>query len=61
MVSFCVQKACPKTGEARSRAGMPFYRVEAGKLVETWLTLLPPGPTWTDALQEYWAEPAALK
>jgi SnoaL-like domain len=30
----------PKTGELRSRAGMQSYRIEAGKLAETWLILL---------------------
>jgi len=44
----------PKTGELRSRAGMQSYRIEAGKLAETWLTLLPLGSTWTDAAQEHW-------
>jgi hypothetical protein len=44
----------PKTGEPRSRAGMQSYRIEAGKLAETWLTLLPLGSTWTDAAQEHW-------
>ena len=32
-----------KTGEPRSRAGMQCYRIEAGKLAETWLTLHPLG------------------
>jgi hypothetical protein len=27
----------PKTGEPCSRAGMQSYRIEAGKLAETWL------------------------
>jgi hypothetical protein len=30
----------PKTGEARTRAGVQIYRVEAGKLAETWVILL---------------------
>lgn len=47
----------PKTGEPRSRAGMQSYRIEAGKLAETWLTLLPLGSTWTDAAQEHWTSP----
>ena len=51
----------PSTGEPRSRAGMQSYRIEAGKLVETWLTLLPPGSTWTDAAQEHWTSPPPLK
>jgi hypothetical protein len=45
----------PKTGEPRSRAGMQSYRIEAGKLTETWLVLLPLGSAWTDAIaQEHW-------
>jgi hypothetical protein len=47
----------PKTGELRSRAGMQSYRIEAGKLAETWLTLLLLGSTWTDAAQEHWTSP----
>ena len=47
----------PKTGEPRSRAGMQSYRIEAGKLAETWLTLLPLGSTLTDAAQEHWTSP----
>ena len=47
----------PNTGEPRSRAGMQSYRIEAGKLAETWLTLLPLGSTWTDAAQEHWTSP----
>jgi hypothetical protein len=44
----------PKTGEARSRAGMQSYRTEGGKLVETWLSMQPLGSGWTDAPQERW-------
>jgi hypothetical protein len=47
----------PETGEPRSRAGMQSYRIEAGKLAETWLALLPLGSTWTDAAQEHWTSP----
>lgn len=43
------------TGEPRTRAGMQLYRVEAGKLAETWLTLLPLGSAWPDAVaKEHW-------
>jgi hypothetical protein len=46
------------TGETRSRAGMQLYRIEAGKLAETWLTLLPLGSAWTDAVaQKRWTSP----
>jgi hypothetical protein len=52
----------PKTGEARTRAGMQVYRIEAGKLAETWLVLQPLGSTWTDAVaQERWTSPPPLK
>ena len=43
------------TGETRTRAGMQLYRVEGGKLAETWLTLLKLGSAWPDAVgQEHW-------
>ena len=45
----------PATGEPRSRAGMQSYRIEGGKLAETWITLLPLATAWTDAAaQERW-------
>jgi hypothetical protein len=45
----------PATGEPRSRAGMQSYRTEDGKLVETWLAMMPLGSAWTDAVaQEHW-------
>lgn len=45
----------PNTGERRSRAGMQGYRVEGGKLAETWITLLPIDTAWTDSTaQERW-------
>jgi len=36
------------TGEIHSRAGMQSYRIEGGKLAETWVTMLAPGTTWSD-------------
>jgi hypothetical protein len=52
----------PQTGEPRSRAGMQSYRIEAGKLAETWITLLPLGSAWTDAVaQEHWTSPSPIK
>ena len=46
------------TGERHSRAGMQSYRIEGGKLAETWITLLPLGSAWTDAVaQERWTIP----
>lgn len=43
------------TGEARSQAGMQSYRVEDGKLVETWLALHALGSGWPDLVaQDHW-------
>jgi hypothetical protein len=48
----------PQTGEPRSRAGMQSYRVEDGKLAETWIALQPLGSAWSDAVaQEHWTSP----
>lgn len=44
----------PTTGEQRSRAGMQSYRIEGGKLAETWITMLGLGTTWADEPQESW-------
>jgi len=46
-----------KTGEVRSRAGMQSYRIEEGKLVETWVSMQPLGSAWTDTPQEHWTSP----
>jgi hypothetical protein len=43
-----------ETGKPCSRAGMQLYRIEAGKLAETWVSLMPPGSTWPDAPQADW-------
>lgn len=46
------------TGEARSRAGMQAYRIENGKLAETWVLLQPLGSAWSDPVaQERWTSP----
>jgi hypothetical protein len=51
-----------KTGEAHARAGMQVYRVEAGKLVETWLMLQPLGSAWPDTVaQDRWISPSSIK
>ena len=43
------------TGEPRSRAGLQSYRIEAGRLAETWLGMLPMGSAWIDTVaQERW-------
>jgi hypothetical protein len=54
---FAVTWTDTKTGEVRSRAGMQSYRIEEGKLVETWASMQPLGSTWTDTPQEHWTSP----
>jgi len=50
----------PSTGEARTQAGMQIYRVEGGKLAETWLSLHKLGSAWPDtAAQEHWTSKRA--
>jgi hypothetical protein len=51
----------PKSGEPRSRAGMQSYRIENGKLAETWLVLQPLGSAWGDLAQEHWTSPPPTK
>jgi SnoaL-like domain len=47
-----------KTGEQYSRAAMQSYRIEGGKLAETWLAMMPLGSTWTDTIaQDHWTSP----
>jgi hypothetical protein len=58
---FAFKWTDPKTGEARSRAGMQSYRTEGGKLVETWISMQPLGTTWADAPQAHWTSSAAIK
>jgi hypothetical protein len=51
-----------KTGEPRSRAGLQSYRIEDGKLAETWIALQPLGSAWNDAIaQERWTSPRPIK
>ena len=59
---FAFKWADPKTREPRSRAGMQSYRIDAGKLAETWLAMMPLGSTWTDAVaQEHWTSAPPIK
>ena len=45
----------PKTDEPRTQAGLQCYRIEDGKLAETWISLLPVGSNWPDPFaQETW-------
>jgi hypothetical protein len=56
---FTLKWTDASTGEARTRAGMQLYRIERGKLAETWLTLLKVGSAWPDAVgQEHWTSNA---
>jgi hypothetical protein len=41
-----------ENGEVRTRAGMQSYRIENGKLAETWVSLLPLGSTWNDPVAQ---------
>ena len=59
---FAFKWSDPKSGEPRTRAGMQSYRIEAGKLAETWLMLRPLGSAWTDAVaQEHWTSPPPIR
>jgi hypothetical protein len=56
------QRSGKTAGGPRSRAGMQSYRIEAGKLVETWLILQPLGSAWPDAIaQEHWTSSPPIK
>ncbi|MFZ6765096.1 ester cyclase [Pseudoroseomonas sp. WGS1072] len=49
------------SGEVRTRAGMQAYRIEGGKLAETWVTLQPLGSSWGGAVaQESWTSPPPM-
>jgi hypothetical protein len=59
---FAFKWTDPKTGEPRSRAGMQAYRIEHGKLAETWLMLQPLGSAWNDPVsQEHWTSPPRIR
>ena len=59
---FAFKWSDAKTGETYSRAGMQSYRIEGGKLAESWLSLMPLGSTWKDAIaQEHWMRPPPIK
>jgi len=52
---FTLTRTDASDGETRTRAGMQLYRIEEGRLAETWLTLLKVGSAWPDAAgQEHW-------
>jgi hypothetical protein len=55
---FTLKWTDANTSEIRTRAGMQVYRIEAGKLEETWLMFQPLGSAWLDAVaQEHWTSP----
>jgi hypothetical protein len=59
---FTVKWTDPKTGETRTRAGMQVYRIEAGKLAETWARYSQPDSAWIDAVaQEHWTSPPPIR
>ena len=59
---FTLKWTDSSTGEPRTRAGMQAYRIESGKLAETWLMFQPLGSAWTDsAAQEYWTSAPPIK
>ena len=41
-------------GKTMTRAGMQSYRIENGRLAETWIAMKPPGSTWDDVPQPNW-------
>jgi len=51
----------PNTGEPLTQAGMQSYRIESGKLAETWIVLQPVGSAWPDVVaQEHWTSPPPI-
>jgi len=57
---FTLMWTDPSTDETCTRASMQVYRIEEGKLAETWLTLLKLSSTWPDAAgQAHWTSKRA--
>lgn len=55
---FTMRWTDQSSGEVRTRAGLQAYRIEEGKLAETWVTFQPLGSAWNDAVaQEHWTSP----
>lgn len=47
------------SGVPRTLAALQSYRIEGGKLAETWVMFQPPGSAWSDAVaQQDWVTPA---
>jgi hypothetical protein len=59
---FTLKWTDASNGETRTRAGMQVYRIEGGKLAETWLMFQPLGSAWIDAVeQERWTSAPPIK
>jgi hypothetical protein len=59
---FTLKWTDAKTGDTRTRAIIQIYRIEAGKLAETWVVFKPLGSAWIDAVaQEHWTSPPPIK
>jgi nuclear transport factor 2 (NTF2) superfamily protein len=59
---FAFQWTDRETGEPRRQAGMQSYRTVDGKLAETWISLMPLGSEWTDAVaQQTWTSPPPIR
>jgi SnoaL-like domain len=59
---FTLKWTDASTGETRTRAGMQAYRIDGGKLAETWLMFQPLGSAWADAVaQERWTSAPSIK
>jgi len=59
---FTLKWTDANTGETHTRAGMQVYRIEGGKLAETWLQFQPLRSAWTDTVaQERWTSSPPIK
>ena len=59
---FALMWTVASTGETCTWAGMQLYRVDGGKLAETWLMLHKLGSAWPDAAgQEHWTSKRAYR
>lgn len=58
---FAFKWTDPASGEPRSRACMQSYRIEAGKLVDTWLSMQPLDCSWAGTPQKRWTSRPAIE
>jgi len=55
---FTMKWTDQQSGEVRTRAGLQTYRIEDGKLAETWVVFQPLGSAWADSIaQRSWTSP----